>query len=135
MAQPFDTHSYPVVPATDGTNTGAQFGSASEQSQDYNSQPSFTTMNTSGLSGQSAYSGEAGLGQSSTGRSTSTSSSAAQQAMQNPGQTAANVTNKIVDRMLEAPMPLDHKLIFYSSVRTGLQCCGQSPSRSKHRQW
>lgn len=101
MSQPFDTHSYPVVPATESTNTGSQFGSTSEQYQDYSSQPQFSTsQNTSGLSGQNAYSGQSGLSSTGQGHSTTAGSSAAQQAMNNPGQTAANVTNKIVDCMV-----------------------------------
>lgn len=92
MAQPFDTHSYPVVPSTEGITTGDQFGSTSEQS-DSSSQPQFssTSQHTSGLPGQS------GSGFSSTGSQSNTTGSSAQQALNNPGQTAANVTNKVID--------------------------------------
>lgn len=81
MSQPFDTHSYPVIPTTEATNSGAQFGSASQQSQDFSSQPQFSTSQHT-------------PGHSSTG------GSSAQGATNNPGQTAANVTNKIVDSMV-----------------------------------
>lgn len=108
MSAPFDTHSYPVVPSTEGTNTGSQFGtdskfgSTSQQSQDYmpsSQQDSFGQHNT-GLSGQHSGLGGSTTGHSTTGHSTTGTNSATGGALNDPGQTAANVTNKIVDSMV-----------------------------------
>ena len=107
MSAPFDTHSYPVVPSTEGTITGSQlgtdskFGSTSQQSQDYttpqfmpSSQQDSFGQHSTGLSEQ-----HSGLGGYTTGHSTTGTNSATGGALNNPGQTAANVTNKIVDKI------------------------------------